>query len=141
MLISLLFSAVNGGSRRTDARRVGGVPRFSELVVDFGKEGGRALAGGLLAPRKKPLVQPAARRLLRRRPLELELTTAFDITWTRSSSVLGLAVHEEDGSERTGSVIEPDNSSASEAARERLSSMSSSLAPNEIMSLAAEEGR
>ncbi len=56
-----------------DARRVGGAPQFSELVVDFGKEGGRALAGGQLAPLEKPLVQPAARRLLRRRPLEPEL--------------------------------------------------------------------
>ncbi len=39
-----------------------------------------------------------------------------------------------------GSVTEPDNSSASEAARERLSSNSLSLPPNEIMSLATAEG-
>ncbi len=48
-LIFLIFSAVNGGEgsgvRRTDARQVGGAPRFSELIVDFGEEGGRALAG------------------------------------------------------------------------------------------------
>jgi hypothetical protein len=67
--------------------------------------------------------------------------TAFDITRTSLSSVLGLALHEEDGGKRAGSVTAPDNSSASEAARERLSFMSSSLAPNEIMSLAAAEGR
>ncbi len=63
MLISFLFSAVirfeNSGSSRTDVRRVGGAPRFCELIVDFGKEGGRALADGLMAPREKPFVQPA----------------------------------------------------------------------------------
>ncbi len=54
-------------------RRVGGAPRFSELVVYFGEEWGQALAEGLMVPREKPLVQPATRWLLRQRPLETEL--------------------------------------------------------------------
>ncbi len=29
--------------------------------MNFGEEGGQALAGGLIAPREKTLVQPAAR--------------------------------------------------------------------------------
>ncbi len=41
--------------------------------MNFGEEGGRALAEGLMAPREKPLVQPAARWLLRRRLFEPEL--------------------------------------------------------------------
>ncbi len=49
-----------------------------------------------MAPRKKPLVQPAA-----------------------SSSALSLALHEADDGKRVGSVTDPDNSSASEAAREQ----------------------
>ncbi len=47
---------------------------------------------------------------------------------------------EADDGKRAGSVTEPDNSSASEATRERMSSNSLSLTPNEIMSLAAVEG-
>ncbi len=115
MLVSLLLSTVNRGegrgSKRTDVRRVGGAPRFSELVGDFWKEGGRALVGGLLAPREKPLVQPAARRLLRQRPASPSSLTAFAITQT--SSVLGLALREEDGGKRVGSVTEHENSYAS----------------------------
>ncbi len=53
------------------------MPRFCELIVNFGKEGGRALAEGLMAPREKPLVQPAARWLLRQRPLEPKLVDSF----------------------------------------------------------------
>ncbi len=41
--------------------------------MNFGEEGGRAFAEGLMATREKPLVQPAARWLLRRRPFESEL--------------------------------------------------------------------
>ncbi len=41
--------------------------------MNFGEEGGGALAEGLMAPREKLLVQPAARWLLRRRPFEPEL--------------------------------------------------------------------
>ncbi len=66
--------------------------------------------------------------------------TAFVMTRMSSSSALGLALHEEDDGQRAGSVTEPANSSASEAASERLSSNSPSLEPNEIMSLAAAEG-
>ncbi len=51
----------------------GGMPRYRELVINFGEEGGQALAGGLMAPREKTLVQPAARWLLRRRPFKPEL--------------------------------------------------------------------
>ncbi len=57
VLISILFSVVNGGEgsrgRSTDTRRVEDTPRFSELVMDFREEGGRALARGLMAPREK----------------------------------------------------------------------------------------
>ncbi len=106
--------------------------------MDFGKEGGQALAGGQLAPREKPLVQPAARRLLRRRLLEPEL---IDSLCHHTDELLIRSGSEEDGGKRAGSVTEPDNSSQSKAARERLSSISSSLPPNEIMSLAAAEGR
>ncbi len=81
MLVSFIFSAVNGcesnWSRRADARRVGGAPRFCELVVHFGKEGGRVLAESLMAPQEKPLVQPAARWFLRQRPFEPELVDSL----------------------------------------------------------------
>ncbi len=56
------FSAINrcesSWSRRTDARRVGGVPQYRELVWTSGKK------RCLIAPREKTLVQPAARWLL-----------------------------------------------------------------------------
>ncbi len=124
VLVSFLFSTVNkcesSGSRRTDARRVGGVPRFRELTVDFGEEGGRALAEGLMAPREKPLVQSAARWLLRR---SLLIVFAM-MRMSSSESALSLALRDADDSKRVGSVKEPNNSSASEAARERLSSNS-----------------
>ncbi len=45
------------------------------------------------------------------------------MTWTNSSSVLGLALLEKDCGKRAGSVTEPDNSSASEATRESMSSI------------------
>ncbi len=81
MLVSLLLSAVNGGEarggRRRNAIRLGGASRFGKLVVDFGEEGGRALAGGLMVPWEKPLVQPAVRWLLRRRPLEPKFTDSL----------------------------------------------------------------
>ncbi len=77
VLVSFLFSTVirceSSGRSRTDVRRIGGAPRFCELIVDFWKEGGRALADGLMVPREKPLVQPPTRWLLRRRPFEPEL--------------------------------------------------------------------
>ncbi len=41
--------------------------------MNFVEEGGRALAGGLMASREKTLVQNAARWLLRRRPFKPEL--------------------------------------------------------------------
>ncbi len=66
--------------------------------------------------------------------------TAFVIMRMSSSSALSLALREADDGKRAGSVTEPNNSSASEAARERMSSSSLSLTPNE-MSLAAAEGR
>ncbi len=58
-----------------------------------------------------------------------------------SSLATILALREADDGKRAGSATEPDNSYVSEATRERLSSNSLSLAPNEIMSLAAAEGR
>ncbi len=33
-----------------DVTRVGGMLRFSELIMDFREQGGRALVGGLMAP-------------------------------------------------------------------------------------------
>ncbi len=57
------------------------------------------------------------------------------------SSALSLALCEADDGKRAGSVTEPNNSSASETARERLSSSSLSLTQNKIMSLAAAKGR
>ncbi len=103
-LVSLLFSAVNGGEgsggRRTDARWVGGVPRFSELVVYFGEERGWALVGGLLAPREKSLVQPAARWLLGGDHSSPSSLTAFVMIRMSSLSVLSLALREEDGGKR-----------------------------------------
>ncbi len=65
---------------------------------------------------------------------------ANDITRMSSSSAFSLALREADDGKRAGSATEPDNSSASEATRERLSSSSLSLTPNEITSLAAAEG-
>ncbi len=53
------------------------MPQLCELTVYFGEEGGRALAEGLMAPWKKPLVQPAARLLLRRRPFKPELVDSL----------------------------------------------------------------
>ncbi len=41
--------------------------------MDFVEEGGRALVGGLMVPREKPLIQPAVRWLLMWRPLEPKL--------------------------------------------------------------------
>ncbi len=71
----------------------------------------------------------------------LSSLTAFDIMRMSSSSALSLALREADDGKSAGSATEPDNSSASEAARERLLSSSLSLTPNYIMSLAAAEGR
>ncbi len=65
---------------------------------------------------------------------------ANDITRMSSSSAFSLALCEADDGKRAGSATEPDNSSAPEAARERLSSSSLSLTLNEITSLAAAEG-
>ncbi len=42
-----------------DARQVGGALLFSELVVDFGEEGGRALAGGLMVSRARSMPPPS----------------------------------------------------------------------------------
>ncbi len=99
-------------------------------------EGGRALVGGLMAPREKPL-RDGSSGGDHSSPSSL---TDFDMTRTSSSSVLCLALCEEDSGKRSGSVKEPDNSFASKVARERLSSISPSLPPNEIMLFAAAEG-
>ncbi len=115
-----------------DARQVGGAPQFRELVVYFGEERERVLTESLMAPRKKTLIQPAVRWFLRRRPFEPELV---------DSLCHNLSLREADDGKRAGSITEPDNSSASEATRERLSSSSLSLTTNKIMSLTATEGR
>ncbi len=74
--------------------------------------------------RGRRAVQPAARWFLRRRPFDLELIDSLCHDADELPSVLSLALREEDSGKRVGSVTEPDNSSASEAARERLSSIS-----------------
>ncbi len=81
--------------------------------------------------------EAAARWLLRRSPSSL---TVFVINQMSSSSALSLALREADDSRRTGSVKVPDNSSVSEAVRERLSFSSLSLTLNKIMTLATAEG-
>ncbi len=65
------------------------------------------------------------------------LRHAADELFIRSES---WALREADDGKRVGSVTKPNNSPASEATRERLSSNSLSLAPNKIMLLAAAEG-
>ncbi len=76
-LVFFLFSAVNGGEgsggRKTDARRVGVRHDLVSSSWTSGKKGDERWRGGLMAPWEKPLVQPAARWLLRWRPLEPEL--------------------------------------------------------------------
>ncbi len=84
--------------------------------MNFGEEGERALAGGLIAACEKTLVQPAARSLLSGDHLSPSSLTAFVMMQMRSSSALSLALREEDNGNRVGSVTEPDNTSASEAA-------------------------
>ncbi len=105
----------------------GGVPQYCELVWTSGRRA-RALAGGLIAPREKTLVQPAARWLLSGDHLSLRMSSSF---------TLSLALREEDDGKRTGSVTETDNSARSRKIK-RLSSISPSLTPNEIMSLTVE---
>ncbi len=120
-------------------RRVGGAPRFRELVVYFGEEGGRAFVGEPDAASEET-TRPACCEMAPQTIRARARSTAFDIMRMTSSSALSLALHEADDGKRAGSVTEPDNSSASETARERLSSSSLSLTPNEIMSLTAAEG-
>ncbi len=72
--------------------------------MNFGEEGARALVGGLIAPREKTLVQPAARWLLSGDHLSLRMSYSF---------ALSLALREEDDGKRTGSVTETDNSARS----------------------------
>ncbi len=72
--------------------------------MNFGEEEARALAGGLIAPREKTLVQPAARWLLSGDHLSLRMSSSF---------TLSLALREEDDGKRTGSVTETDNSARS----------------------------
>ncbi len=87
--------------------------------MDFGEEGGRALAECLMAPGEKSLVQPAARWLLRSRPFDSELVDSL----CHNADELLIPPHpsrllEADGGKMAGSVTEPDNSSTSEATRE-----------------------
>ncbi len=98
-----------------------------------------------MAPLKKPLVQPAARCFLRRRPFKPELDDSLfhntdELFIWLFISALSLTLREADDGKRVGSVTEADNFSASEAARKRLSSNSLSLTLTGIMSLAAAEG-
>ncbi len=139
MLVSFLFSAINGSesgwSRGADARWIGHAPRFRELVMHiFGKKGDERWRRAWWYPGKKHLSS-----LLRDGSSPSSLT-AFVITRMTSSSAFSLALREAYDGKRAGSATEPDNSSASEATRERLSSSSLSLTPNEITSLAAAEG-
>ncbi len=67
-----------------------------------GKKEDERLAEGLMAPQKKPLIQPAARWLLRQRPFEPELVDSLrhnaDELFIRS----GLALREADDDKRAG---------------------------------------
>ncbi len=144
-LISLFFSAVNrsegGWSGSTEAGRVRGAPRSRELVVNFREERRWSLLRGLTAPRQKPLIQTAARGLLWWRPLQTQLFNRFERTRKSSASIPALAALGAGKREGAGSVIEPDSSSASEAASDMLSSASSSSLPlNETRSLVLAEG-
>ncbi len=61
-----------------------------------------------MAPREQPLIQPAARWLLRRRPFKPELV---DSLCHDADELLILVLREADDGKRAGSVTEPDNSS------------------------------
>ncbi len=87
--------------------------------MNFGEEGGRALAGALIAPHEKILVQPAARWLLSGDHSSPSSLTAFVMIWMSSSSALSLALREEDDGKRAGSVTDPDNSSPYEAGKKK----------------------
>ncbi len=96
----------------------GGVPQYCELIWTS-VEGERALAGGLKAAPWETLVQLAARWLLHGGHSSPSSLIAFVMTQLSSSSALSLALREEDDGKRAGSVTEPKNSSASEAARKK----------------------
>ncbi len=83
---------------------------ISWACMNLGEEGGWALAGGLIAPREKTLVQAAARWHLSGDYSSPSSLTAFVIMRMSSSSALSLALREEDDGKRVGSVTEPDNS-------------------------------
>ncbi len=120
LLVFFFFSTVNGcesnWSRRMDARWVGGCAIISWARMNFEEEGGQALAGGLIAPREKTLIQPAARWLLGGNHLSPSSLTASVMMQMISSSALSLVLREEDDGKRAGSVTEP---SASKAARKK----------------------
>ncbi len=97
----------------------GGGAIISWARMNFEEEGGQALAGGLIAPREKTLIQPAARWLLGLNHLSPSSLTASVMMQMSSSSALSLVLREEDDGKRAGSVTEPDNTSASKAARKK----------------------
>ncbi len=70
--------------------------------MNFGKEGGRALVGGLIVPREKTLVHPAARWLLNGDHSSPSSLTGFVMMRMSSSSALSLALCEEDDGNRAG---------------------------------------
>ncbi len=67
-----------------DVTRVGGMPRFSELVMDFREQGGRAVGGGLDGSSGGDHSSPSS-------------LTAFFMIRMSSSTILSLALREEDG--------------------------------------------
>ncbi len=116
-----------------------GCATISWARMNFRGRRGTSVGGGLIVPREKTLVQPAARWLVSGDHSSPSSLTAFVMIRMSSSSALSLALREEDNGKRAGSVTEPDNSSVSKATRKKVSSISPSLAQNEIISLIAKE--
>ncbi len=85
--------------------------------MNFRGRRGTSVGGGLIVPREKTLVQPAARWLVSGDHSSPSSLTAFVMIRMSSSSALSLALREEDNGKRAGSVTEPDNSSVPKATR------------------------
>ncbi len=109
------------------------MPRSGDLVMDLWEEWGTSLTRGLAAPWKNH----SSRRLR-------DGSSGGDHSKPRSSTALDRMRKRSLGCEDckgAGSSYEPDSSSASVAANDRLSSISpSSLPPNETRSFAVAEG-
>ncbi len=100
----------------------GGRAIISWARMNFREEGGRALAGGLDSAPWKNTCPACCEMAPQRRPFEPELIDSLchNADELLNFSTLSLALHEEDDGKRAGPVTtEPDNTSASEAARKK----------------------